>query len=149
MQKVADKLQVNIDTLTSILTELVGVGAGVDLCVTYLTGINNSLGILGGTVEEMRGYVETNKQTLLDILSEMQTFDATTKSTLDDVLKNLISQGADLSGMKSYLATIKQNAQRQMSCFVTFWKSCKRLRLQTQKQMIGCKRFRMHLTISV
>lgn len=109
VQKVADKLQVNIDTLTSILTELVGVGAGVDLCVTYLTGINNSLGILGGTVEEMRGYVETNKQTLLDILSEMQTFDATTKSTLDDVLKNLISQGADLSGMKSYLATIKQN----------------------------------------
>ena len=109
VQKVADKLQVNIETLTSILTELVGVGAGVDLCVTYLTGINNSLGILGGTVEEMRGYVETNKQTLLDILSEMQTFDATTKSTLDDVLKNLISQGADLSGMKSYLATIKQN----------------------------------------
>ena len=39
----------------------------------------------------------------------MQTFDASTKSTLDDVLKNLISQGADLSGMKSYLATIKQN----------------------------------------
>ena len=109
VQLIADKLEVQCSSLSSILTELLNVGADLDLCVTYLTGINNTLGMLSATVEEMRSYVESSNQTLLDILSEMLTFDAAVKSTLKDILQNLVSQGADLSGMKSYLAAIKLN----------------------------------------
>lgn len=103
------KLDTGNSALADILGELSKMKPDVAFCVQYLTGIYNTLSMMATPVQEARDYLYESKNTLLSILNEMQSFDAVTKATLDSVLANLVSQGADLSSMKSYLALIHQN----------------------------------------
>ena len=106
---ISTKIESSNTLLTSILGEIADIKPDVAFCVQYLTGIYNTLSMMAAPVQEARDYLYESKNTLLSILNEMQSFDAATKATLDSVLANLVSQGADLSAMKSYLVLIHQN----------------------------------------
>lgn len=111
---ISEKLDISNGWFEQFAGHLVKINTDIGLCSSYLQGIYNTLSnfVLDDT-GAMRQYLEESNTNILRILEEIRALHDSlgdeAGAQLDEIIKNLVSQGTSIDGIKSFVSTIKQN----------------------------------------
>lgn len=111
---ISEKLDISNGWFEQFAGHLVKINTDVGLCSSYLQGIYNTLSnfVLDDTAA-MRQYLKESNTNILSILEEIRALHDSlgdeAGAQLDEIIKNLVSQGTSIDGIKSFVSTIKQN----------------------------------------
>lgn len=111
---ISDQLATSNRWFEQFAGHLIQIQTDVGFCSTYLQGIYNTLSMMDSDIIQMRDYLKESNASILEILKEVQAIrkslgDAV-GNQLDEIIKNLVSQGTSIDGIKSFVATIKNNS---------------------------------------
>lgn len=112
---ISDKLDISNGWFEQFAGHLVQIDTDVGLCSSYLQGIYNTLSkfIVEDTAAMVK-YLNESNTNILEVLKEVQALRRSlgdnVGNQLAEIIKNLVSQGTSIDGIKSFVSTIKENS---------------------------------------
>ena len=112
---ISDKLDISNGWFEQFAGHLVQIDTDVGLCSSYLQGIYNTLSkFIAEDTAAMVEYLNESNTNILEVLKEVQALRRSlgdnVGNQLAEIIKNLVSQGTSIDGIKSFVSTIKENS---------------------------------------